>query len=85
MALGALLFAFLQVIGISLQGIWPSVPAQVFQVAPFPLMILALLLVNLLQRESLQQGLRKRPGVALLLRRLQGAPPRALGQSFKPD
>jgi len=84
-ALGALLFAFLQVIGISLQGIWPSIPAQVFQVAPFPLMILALLLVNLLQRERVQFWLQRRPGLALLLRQLQGAPPRALGQSFKPD
>jgi len=84
-ALGALLFAFLQVIGISLQDIWPSVPAQVFQVAPFPLMILALLLVNLLQRETFQHWLRQRPALALLLRQLQGAPPQALGQSFKPD
>ena len=84
-ALGALLFAFLQVIGISLQSIWPSIPAQVFQVAPFPLMILALLLVNLLQRETIQHWLQKRPGLALLVRQLQGAPPRALGQSFKPD
>jgi simple sugar transport system permease protein len=84
-ALGALLFAFLQVIGITLQSIWPSVPAQVFQVAPFPLMILALLLVNLLQREGVQQWLRRRPGLALLVRQLQGSPPRALGQNFRPD
>ncbi|MCB1760862.1 MAG: ABC transporter permease [Gammaproteobacteria bacterium] len=84
-ALGALLFAFLQVVGITLQSLWPSVPAQVFQVAPFPLMILALLLVNLLQREGVQQWLRHRPGLALLVRQLQGRPPRALGQSFRPD
>lgn len=84
-AFGALLFAFLQVIGISLQGIWPSVPAQVFQVAPFPLMILALLLLNLAQRETFRHWLQRRPGLALLVRQLQGAPPRSLGQSFKPD
>ena len=48
-------------------------------------MILALLLVNLLQREKVQHWLRRRPGLALLVRQLQGAPPRALGQSFKPD
>ncbi|MCB1861649.1 MAG: ABC transporter permease [Chromatiaceae bacterium] len=84
-ALGALLFAFLQVIGISLQGVWPSIPAQVFQVAPFPMMILALLLLNLAQRETFRHALQRRPGLALLVRRLQGAPPRALGQNFKPD
>ena len=84
-ALGALLFAFLQVFGITLQGVWPSIPAQVFQVAPFPLMIFALVLVNLLQRDGVQRWLERRPGLALLLSRLRGAPPRALGRSFHPD
>ncbi len=84
-ALGALLFAFLQVIGISLQGLWPEIPAQVFQVAPFPLMILALVLVNSLQREGIQRRLKQYPGLALLLSKLRGAPPRALGKSFHPD
>lgn len=84
-ALGALLFAFLQVFGITLQGLWPAIPAQVFQVAPFPLMIFALVLVNLLQRDHVQRWLEKRPGLALLLGRLRGAPPRALGRSFHPD
>ncbi len=84
-ALGALLFAFLQVIGISLQGIWSDIPAQVFQVAPFPLMILALVLVNLLQREGVQRWVEKRPAVAEVLRQVRGAPPKALGRSFHPD
>ncbi|HEB96789.1 MAG TPA: ABC transporter permease [Sedimenticola thiotaurini] len=84
-ALGALLFAFLQVFGITLQSVWPSIPAQVFQVAPFPLMIFALVLVNLLQRDGVQRWLERRPGLALLLARLRGAPPRALGRSFHPD
>jgi simple sugar transport system permease protein len=84
-ALGALLFAFLQVFGISLQARWPGIPAQVFQVAPFPLMIFALVLVNLLQREGVQLWLERRPGLGLLLGSLRGAPPRALGRSFHPD
>jgi len=84
-ALGALLFAFLQVFGITLQSYWPGIPAQVFQVAPFPLMILALVLVNLLQRDGVQRWLERRPGLALLLGKLRGAPPRALGRSFHPD
>jgi general nucleoside transport system permease protein len=40
------LFSFLQVMGIQLQGIWPSIPSQVFQVAPFPLMIFTLALMH---------------------------------------
>jgi len=84
-ALGALLFAFLQVFGITLQSYWPGIPAQVFQVAPFPLMIFALVLVNLLQRDGVQRWLERRPGLALLLGKLRGAPPRALGWSFHPD
>jgi simple sugar transport system permease protein len=46
-ALGAYFFALLQVGGIYLQQLMPSIPGQVFQVAPFPLMILTLLLINL--------------------------------------
>ncbi|HHH38568.1 MAG TPA: ABC transporter permease [Sedimenticola sp.] len=83
-ALGALLFAFLQVIGITLQEAWPGVPAQVFQVAPFPLMILTLVLVNLLQREGVRRWLARRPALAQVVRQLQGRPPRALGRSPGP-
>jgi simple sugar transport system permease protein len=46
-AMGAYFFALLQVGGICLQPHIPWVPAQVFQVAPFPLMIFTLLLLNL--------------------------------------
>ena len=84
-ALGATLFAFLQVIGITLQGLWPSVPAQVFQVAPFPLMIFTLVIVNLLQRESIQDWVAAHPTLQTVIRQLQGAPPRALGRSYRPD
>ncbi len=45
--LGAYFFAFLQVGGIYLQQLLPSIPGQVFQAAPFPLMILTLLILNL--------------------------------------
>ncbi|MCG8427659.1 MAG: ABC transporter permease [Chromatiales bacterium] len=84
-ALGAFLFAFLQVIGITLQGIWPSVPAQVFQVAPFPLMIFALVMVNLLQREGVQGWVKAHPMLQRFIKQLQGVPPRALGKSYHPD
>ena len=84
-ALGAFLFAFLQVMGIVLQGIWTGIPAQVFQMAPFPLMILALVLINLLQYKGVQRWLEDKPGLALLVDKLRGAPPRALGKTFHPD
>ncbi len=46
-ALGVYLFAFLQWLGLVLQPSLPGVPSQVLQVAPFPLMIMTLLLVNI--------------------------------------
>ena len=48
-------------------------------------LILALVLVNSLQREGIQRRLKRHPGLSLLLTRLRGAPPRALGKSFHPD
>jgi len=71
--------------GIVLQGIWTGIPAQVFQMAPFPLMILALVLINLLQYKGVQRWLDDKPGLALLVDKLRGAPPRALGKTFHPD
>lgn len=46
-ALGAYLFGMLQLLGIHCQDAFPSIPAQVFQVAPFPLMIFTLVLIHL--------------------------------------
>ncbi len=84
-ALGAYLFAFLQVMGIHFQGWWPSVPAQVFQVAPFPLMILALVLVNVAQQG---RGYTKGKATSVfgrIVNLLSGAAPAALGRSFRPE
>lgn len=44
---GAYLFGLLQLLGIAFQDHFPAVPAQIFQVAPFPLMIFTLVLINL--------------------------------------
>ncbi|NLT72914.1 MAG: ABC transporter permease [Chloroflexi bacterium] len=44
-ALGAYLFGALKSLGSLMQPVYPSVPTQVFQAAPFALMIVALLLV----------------------------------------
>ncbi len=45
-ALGAYLFGALKSLGSILQPVFPNVPTQVFQVAPFALMIVVLLLVS---------------------------------------
>lgn len=83
-ALGAFFFAALQVSGIYLQEIFPSIPAPVFQVAPFPMMILTLLAVNMGRMGWVQDLVRRHP----FLSKFSGAwsieAPAALGQDFDP-
>jgi len=86
-AFGAYLFAFLQWLGLVLQSKIPGVPTQVLQVAPFPLMILTLLLVNISDAEWVQRMLaampeRARRGMMKLLRALRASPPASLGVPF---
>jgi general nucleoside transport system permease protein len=86
-AFGVYLFAFLQWLGLVLQPSLPGVPSQVLQVAPFPLMIMALLLVNIGNTEWVARTLAMLP-VPLrhffvrLLRALRASPPGALGTPF---
>ncbi|HOW98565.1 MAG TPA: ABC transporter permease [Kiritimatiellia bacterium] len=87
-ALGAWFFALLQWLGLVLQPHLPGVPMQVLQVAPFPLMILALLLVNAGNAEWVQRALAalsepRRRAAARLLRSLRAAPPASLGEHFE--
>jgi general nucleoside transport system permease protein len=84
-ALGAYLFSFLQVMGIQFQGVWPSVPSQVFQVAPFPLMIFTLALMYVAQRgaEDMAGGGLSR--LRRLARFLSGSAPASLGKTFRPE
>jgi general nucleoside transport system permease protein len=89
-ALGAYLFAFLQWLGLVLQAALPGVPSQVLQVAPFPLMILTLLFVNIGNAEWVKASLarlpeRPRRALAKLLRAVNAKPPAALGQPFEKD
>lgn len=60
-ALGAYLFEFLRWLGLVLQTSLPGVPSQVLQVAPFPLMILTLILVNIRDMEWYQNWSRLLP------------------------
>lgn len=86
-AFGAYLFSLLQWLGLVLQPSLPNVPSQVLQVAPFPLMILTLLLVNISDAEwvarmlaALPEGMRGL--VAKFLRALRSNPPASLGVPF---
>jgi simple sugar transport system permease protein len=83
-AAGAYLFAFLQVMGIYFQSWVPAVPSQVFQVAPFPLMIFTLLIMSLTQRERAGAGAGRRGRAARLARFFSGRAPAALGRPFRP-
>ncbi|HET7009491.1 MAG TPA: ABC transporter permease [Anaerolineales bacterium] len=89
-AFGAYLFALLQWLGLVLQPSLPNIPSQVLQVAPFPLMILALLLVNIGNAEWVERTLAGLPdevrrGVARLLRSMRASPPAALGLPFEQE
>jgi general nucleoside transport system permease protein len=86
-ALGAYLFALLQWLGLVLQPSLPNIPSQVLQVAPFPLMILTLLLVNIGNTEWVERTLAGLPEdarrfLARILRTLRTSPPASLGVPF---
>ncbi len=87
-AIGAYLFAFLQWLGLILQPYMTSIPSQVLQVAPFPLMILALLFVNLGNTEWMERLLAAMPEkvriqFSKLLRVMNSNPPGAIGTPFE--
>ncbi len=77
-ALGAYLFGFLQIATILLQDLFPGLPTQVFQVAPFPIMIFTLILIHAGRHA---RGRKQR----LLLRLFRGQPPAALGRTYRQD
>lgn len=83
-ALGAYLFAAFKSLGSILQPVFPNVPTQVFQAAPFALMIVALLLAGggISQRLLNPLPPRLRRALAPVLR---GAAPMALGKPFEPN
>lgn len=89
-AFGAYLFALLQWLGLVLQPSLPNIPSQVLQVAPFPLMILTLLLVNIGDAEWVERTLAALPEptrrfFARVFRTLRASPPAALGVPFESE
>jgi simple sugar transport system permease protein len=89
-AFGAYLFSLLQWLGLVLQSHLPGIPSQVLQVAPFPLMILTLLLVNISNTEWVERMMAAMPErlrrlIAKLLRALRASPPASLGVPFESE
>jgi len=89
-AFGCYLFSLLQWLGLVLQPAMPGIPSQVLQVAPFPLMILTLLFVNIGNAEWVERVLAGMPEGSRrffqkLLRSLRATPPASLGVAFEQD
>lgn len=87
-ALGSYFFVILQWLGIVLQPLLPNVNSRIFQVAPFPLMILALLFVNIGNAEWVDRTLAGLPEsvrrtISKVLRAMRTTPPAALGIPFE--
>ena len=89
-AIGSYLFVLLQWLGIVLQPLLPNVNSRIFQVAPFPLMILALLFVNVGNADWVDRTLAGLPEsvrgtISKILRGLRTTPPAALGVPFEKE
>jgi ABC-type uncharacterized transport system permease subunit len=89
-AFGVYLFVFLQWLGLVLQPVFTDFPSQVLQVAPFPLMILTLLLVNVGNTEWMEKILARAPegfrkAIKRIIRIVRSSPPASLGIPFDSD
>jgi len=88
-ALGAYLFAAFKSLGSILQPTMPNVPTQVFQAAPFALMIVALVIVS--GDTPASTTWQRLPAFVpprvrrLIANALRGSPPAGLGKTFQPD
>lgn len=77
-ALGALFFAAIQVAGIALQDALPGLSGTLFQIAPFPVMILTLLVVNLRRSAAFREAARRVPLLGRFVPRTAGGAPGAI-------
>jgi simple sugar transport system permease protein len=81
-AVGAYAFGALLSMGSFGQGWFPDVPTQVFQTAPFALMIIALLLVS---NDAIDRFLSGSPVLRKIWQSLRGTPPGALNSAFEQE
>lgn len=77
-AFGALFFAAIQVAGIALQDALPGLSGALFQIAPFPVMIATLLVVNLRRSTAFREAARRVPLLGHLMPRTAGGAPGAI-------
>jgi simple sugar transport system permease protein len=77
-ALGALFFAAIQVAGILLQDVLPGLSGTLFQIAPFPVMIFTLLVVNARRSAAFREAARRLPLLGRLMSRTAGGAPGAI-------
>ena len=77
-ALGAVFFAAIQVAGIALQDALPGIPGTLFQIAPFPVMIATLLVVNLRRSAAFREAARRVPLLGRLMPKSAGGAPGAI-------
>ncbi|MCK5069319.1 MAG: ABC transporter permease [Desulfocapsa sp.] len=84
-ALGAMFFAFLQVNSIGLQDLFPGIPAQVFQTAPFPLMIFTLVFLHYSTRKNNKQNSSKNSFQQIISKLFMSQPPKSIGKSYKQE
>jgi len=73
--IGAYLFGLLQLMGIYFQDAFTTIPPQIFQVAPFPLMIFTLVIIHFSHG---QKGV-----LARWMQMFSGKPPRAMGRPYR--
>jgi len=86
-AFGCYVFSFLQIMGFYMQQWFVDVPSQVFQVAPFPLMIFSLILVHFSNRFTIQSRFEKNGALRYVysfIRLLSKPSPAHLGKHFEP-
>jgi simple sugar transport system permease protein len=81
-AIGAYIFGGLQSVSSFAQSAFGDVPTQVFQTAPFALMIVALLLVS---NEAIDRFFSGSPVSRRIWNSLRGTPPGALGTVFEQE
>ncbi len=81
-AIGAYIFGGLQSIGSFSQSWFPNLPTQVFQTAPFALMIIALLLVS---NDAIDRFFSGSPVSRKIWQSLRGTPPGALSTTFEQE
>lgn len=86
-ALGCYIFGALQVLASRSQVSLPMIPTQIFQVAPFALMILILVLVNSSKNPMVARWIGQLPGplrrpLQAMVERFSATAPAALGEPF---